>query len=284
MGLTRRLTVAAVMALAATLAAPLAQAKEWKKVVIATEGAYMPYNGHAPDGKLIGFEIDLAKDLCARMKVTCEVIAQDWNGIIPGLTAGKYDAIMAGMSITAKRKEVIDFSRAYVNSPSTFAVPKSGALAALPDTGVRISLDDKAAIDAEVAKLKPLLQGKVIGAQVSTIQADMLNTYFKGVATIRTYPTTEEHDLDLQAGRLDAALAATSYFVSTLAKPGGSDLKLAGPLFSGGLLGAGGGGGLRKSDPELKAMFDTAINAAIADGTMKKLSLQWFKTDISAPK
>mgnify|MGYP001544714399 CR=1 FL=1 len=281
MGSFRKLALAA-LALTAGFAVSVAQAKDWKKVTIATEGAYMPYNGHAPDGKLIGFEIDLAKDLCARMKVTCEVIAQDWNGIIPGLTGGKYDAIMAGMSITPKRKEVIAFSRPYVAAPSTFAAPKGGALAGLPETGVRVSLDHKAAMDAAVAKLTPLLKGKVIGAQVSTIQADLLNTYFKGVATIRTYPTTEEHDLDLEAGRLDAALASTSYFVSTLAKAG-DQLQLSGPLFTGGLLGAGVGVGLRKGDADLKAMFDTAIEAALKDGTMKKLAIQWFKTDISAP-
>ena len=111
----------------------------------------------------------------------------------------------------------------------------------------------------------------------------MLNTYFKDIVEIRTYKTTEEHDLDLQAGRVDAALASTSYFVSTLGKPGGDKLVLAGPLFTGGLLGRGTGIGLRKSDPELKVMFDRAINAAIADGTVRTLSLKWFKTDISPP-
>jgi octopine/nopaline transport system substrate-binding protein len=271
------------VAAAIVLALPAAHAKDWKKVVIATEGAYMPYNGHAPDGSLIGFEIDLGKDLCARAKVTCEFIAQDWNGIIPGLNAGKYDAIMSGMSVTAKRMEVIDFSRSYSSAPTTFAVMKGGSLASMPDTGKRISLDDKAAIEAEVKALAPILKGKVLGVQVSTIQADLLNTYFKGVADIRTYPTTEEHDLDLAAGRIDAAVAATSYFTSTLAKPGGDKMALVGPLMTGGLLGRGAGIGLRKSDPELKAMFDAAINAAIADGSVKKLSLQWFNTDISPP-
>ena len=80
-----------------------------KKIVIATEGSYAPYNMRTPDGKLVGFEIDLANNLCDRLKITCEFIAQDWNGIIPGLTEGKYDAIMDGMSITPKRLEVIDF-------------------------------------------------------------------------------------------------------------------------------------------------------------------------------
>jgi octopine/nopaline transport system substrate-binding protein len=243
----------------------------------------MPFNGHSPDGKLIGFEIDLGNNLCERMKITCEFVAQDWDGIIPGLTAGKYDAIMDGMSITAKRQEVIDFSRNYSRTPTTFAVEKKGPLANLPDTGTAVSLDDKAAMDAAVQALTPALKGKVIGVQIATIQADLLNTYFKGIVDIRTYKTTEEHDLDLEAGRVDAVLASTSYFVSTLSKPGGDQLKLAGPLFTGGLLGKGTGVGFRKSDTDLRDMFNTALQAAIADGTVKKLAIQWFKFDVSPP-
>lgn len=206
----RTLRALAAIVLTLAFALPTAQAKDWKKVVIATEGAYMPFNGHSPDGKLIGFEIDLGNNLCERMKITCEFVAQDWDGIIPGLTAGKYDAIMDGMSITAKRLEVIDFSRNYSRTPTTFAVEKKGPLANLPDTGTAVSLDDKAAMDAAVQALTPALKGKVIGVQIATIQADLLNTYFKGIADIRTYKTTEEHDLDLEAGRVDAVLASTS--------------------------------------------------------------------------
>jgi len=270
------------LAIGALLAQPAA-AKDWKKVVIATEGAYAPYNMHAPDGTLIGFEVDLAMDVCKRVNLACEFVAQDWNGIIPGLNAGKYDAIMSGMSITDKRMEVIAFSRNYSSAPTTFAVLKSSKLAALPETGKRVSLDDKAAVDAAVAELTPLLKGRIVGVQVSTIQADMLKAYFKDLVEIRTYPTTEEHDLDLQAGRVDAALASTSYFVSTLGKPGGDKMVLAGPLFTGGLLGRGAGIGLRKGDPELKALLDKGIGEALADGTIKALSLKWFKTDISPP-
>lgn len=280
---SRLLACALAGATALSLAAPSAFAKDWTKVVIATEGAYAPYNMHAPDGTLIGFEIDLGNDLCRRAKLTCEFMAQDWDGIIPGLNAGKYDAIMSGMSITAKRMEVISFSRNYLASPTTFAVLKTLALASMPDTGKRVSLDDKAATDAVMKDLAAALKGKIIGVQVATIQADLLKTYFKDIVEVRTYKTTEEHDLDLQAGRVDAALAATSYFVSTLSKPGGDKLTLAGPLFTGGLLGHGPGIGLRKSDPELKAIFDKAIDAAIADGTVRTLSLKWFKTDISPP-
>src|ERR687890_117248 len=103
----------AVAASAIAMGAASAQGKKWETVKIATEGAYAPWNFTGAGGKLEGFEIDLANDLCARMKVKCEIVAQDWDGIIPALQAKKYDAIMAGMSITDKRLEVINFSRTY---------------------------------------------------------------------------------------------------------------------------------------------------------------------------
>ena len=94
-----------------------AEAKEWKSVTIATEGAYEPWNYVLPDGKLAGFEVDLAHDLCDRMKVTCTVVQNEWDGMIPALTAGKFDAIMAGMNITPKRLEVIDFFQRLCRRP-----------------------------------------------------------------------------------------------------------------------------------------------------------------------
>jgi octopine/nopaline transport system substrate-binding protein len=187
---TTLLAAATAVALTALLAPP-AQAKEWKKVVIATEGAFAPFNMVRPDGKLDGFEIELAANICPRINLECTFIATDWNGVIPGLLAGKYDAIMDGMSITPKRLEVIDFSLPYTQAPSTFAVLKSGPLANLPDTGKHVSLDDKAATDAAVKDLAPALKGHIVGVQVSTIQADVLNTFFKGLAEIRTYGKTE---------------------------------------------------------------------------------------------
>src|SRR5690242_21238896 len=118
--------------LASALAIGGAAAQE-KTVKIATEGAYAPWNFTGAGGKLDGYEIDLAHDLCARMKVKCEIVAQDWDGIIPALQAGKYDAIMAGMNITEKRLEVLNFSRSYGGEPAGFGVPKDGPLAKLPD-------------------------------------------------------------------------------------------------------------------------------------------------------
>src|SRR5215217_8583821 len=115
---------AAVVASALAATGAAAQGKKWESVKIATEGAYAPYNFTGPGGKLEGFEIDLANDLCNRMKVKCEIVAQDWDGIIPALQAKKYDAIMAGMTITDKRKQVIDFAGPYADSTNGYLVEK----------------------------------------------------------------------------------------------------------------------------------------------------------------
>ena len=272
-----------MIGLAALMLGSAAQAKEWTKLRIATEGAFPPYNMHAADGKLIGFEIDLAADLCRRMKVECEVVAQDWDGILPGLNAGKYDAIMAAMSITPKRMEVIDFSIPYVSSPTVFATTAGTALIGLPGDGVRVDLSDTAAAKTATDAMRDKLRGKTVGVQVSTIQADFLNTYFKGAVEIRTYKTSDEFFLDLAAGRVDAVLAAAANIQAAKDTPDGKAIAFTGPLFGGGPIGIGSGVGLRKTDPELKGMWDAAIRAAAADGTLARLSQQWFKIDLTPP-
>ena len=256
-----------------------AGAKEWTRVRIATEGAYPPYNLQGPDGKLIGYEIDLAADLCRRMQVQCEVVAQDWDGIVPGLAAGKYDAIMAGMSITPKRMEVLAFSAPYVNSPSSFATLKGSPLAGMPGIDTRVAVTDDAARTTAINALRAKLKGTTVGVQISTVQAEFVQTYFKDIAEIRTYKTTEQHDLDLQAGRVDSVFAVSAYLRASQDTAGGADLVFTGPQFTGGALGIGTGVGLRKSDGDLKAKFDEAIAASTADGTLRRLVLQWFKLD-----
>jgi octopine/nopaline transport system substrate-binding protein len=253
-----------------------------KTVKIATEGAYAPWNFTGAGGKLEGFEIDLANDLCARMKVKCEIIAQDWDGIIPALTAKKYDAIMAGMSITEERKKTIDFAGPYAAGPNGFLVQKSSPLAKMPGTGQAYNLGtQKDAAEKAIDAVKPLLKGKTIGVQGSTIHANFADKYYKGTAEIREYKTTEAHDLDLAAGRIDAVLADATNIMGTLEKPEFKDYALVGPSITGGLLGDGVGVGLRKDDQELKKAFNEAIQSAVKDGTVKKLSEKWFKVDIS---
>ena len=251
-----------------------------KTVKIATEGAYAPWNFTGAGGKLEGFEIDLANDLCARMKVKCEIVAQDWDGIIPALNAKKYDAIMAGMSITDERKKVIDFAGPYANSPNGYLVAKNSDLVKMPGTGEAYNLtSQQAQAEKAIEATKPLLKGKTIGVQGSTIHSNFADKYLKGTAEIREYKTTEAHDLDLAAGRIDAVLADATAIIGTLEKPEFKDYALVGPSITGGMLGAGVGVGLRKDDAELKKAFNEAIQGAIKDGTVQKLSMKWFKID-----
>jgi octopine/nopaline transport system substrate-binding protein len=253
-----------------------------KTIKIATEGAYAPWNLTGAGGKLEGFEIDLANDLCGRMKVKCEVIAQDWDGIIPGLNAKKYDAIMAGMNITDKRLEVINFSQAYAATPHGWGVMKDSPLAKLAGAGTTVSFEkDPEGAKKAIEAWKPLLKGKTVGVQGSTVNSQFLETYLKDVIQIREYKTTEQHDLDLTAGRIDAIFAGYGALSATQEKPEFKDMIVAGTGMRGGLLGRGVAVGMRKDDAELKAMFDKAIQAAIADGTIPRLSQKWFKVDMT---
>jgi len=267
--------------LASALALGGASAQE-KTVKIASEGAYAPWNFTGAGGKLEGFEIDLANDLCARMKVKCEIVSQDWDGIIPALQAKKYDAIMAGMNITEERLKTIAFSRPYASGPHGWAVMKGSPLEKLAGAGQRLSLDkDPDAAKKMIEEWKPLLKGKTVGTQGSTVNAAFLEKYLKDTITIREYKTTEQHDLDLAAGRLDAIFAAHSSLKASTEKPEFKDMEIVGGAVSGDVLGRGVAVGLRKDDAELKAMFDEAIQASIKDGTVKKLTEKWFKIDMT---
>ena len=251
------------------------------EITIATEGAYEPWNFTGPDGKLAGFEIDLANDLCARMKIKCTIVAQEWDGLIPSLNAKKFDAIMASMIVTEKRLAVISFSEPYAPTAAAFMVDKTGPLANLPGTGTTVDLaGDKAKVEQELQPLRDALKGKAVGAQVSTANAVFLDTYFKGVVDPREYKTVEQHDLDLQAGRIDAVVAQKTSLTATLRKDDFKDYTIAGPTFKGGVFGQGIAAGLRKDDTILKSMFDAAIKSAKADGTINKLAQKWIKTNL----
>ncbi|WP_312366404.1 lysine/arginine/ornithine ABC transporter substrate-binding protein [Ensifer sp.] len=257
--------------------AQVAQAED--AIRIATEGAYAPWNFSGPNNVLEGFEIDLANELCERMKAKCEIVAQNWDGIIPSLTAGKYDAIMAAMSITPKREEVMAFSAPYAAAINSFAAMEDSDLANLPETGKPLSVDSEAAkpVLEEIARK---IQGKAVGVQGSTTASAFMEQYFQGGADVREYKTTEEHNFDLASARLDAVVANATVLAAALEKDDMKGAKLTGPLFSGKVFGMI-GVGMRKEDTALKARFDDVIKAAVADGTVKKLSEKWFKVDVS---
>ena len=175
MRISHKLTLAfSALALAASLGMSQAGADEMMKVKIGTEGAYPPFNNLESDGSLVGFDIDIAKALCAEMKAECEFVTQDWDGIIPALQAGKFDAIIASMSITDERKEKVDFSKKYYNTPPAIAVPKDSAITEATDEG---------------------LKGKLVGAQSSTTHSNYAEEKL-GSAKLKLYPTPDEYKLE----------------------------------------------------------------------------------------
>jgi octopine/nopaline transport system substrate-binding protein len=273
----------ALLALGAgLLVSTSAVAQDWSKIRIASEGAYAPWNFTTASGELDGFEVELMRDLCARMDAECELVAQAWDGIIPALQAGRYDAIMAGMSITDARREVIAFSRSYATTPAIFVAPVDSDMAGagLPETRIDMA-EVSAEEEALLGQLKELLDGMVVAVQTATIHENFLREYM-GDITIRTYDTQENLDLDLQAGRVDVALADQSAWQQLLEGEMGDDFVRVGPGFSGGIFGEGVGVGMRQADEALVEKFNVAIQSALEDGTVSELAIKWFGFDSAA--
>ena len=248
-------------------------------IKIATEGAYPPWNSKTSDGKLIGFDVDLANVLCEYMKKhTCTIVEQDWDGMIPALKAKKYDAIMAGMSITDERKKVITFSQGYADEVASFAVMAGSSLEGLK-TPEAINLS-KGSNSGTLNTLKKALAGKTVGVQTATIHQNFLESGDVGKVNVRTYKTQDEVNLDLAAGRIDAALAAAVAFTD-YAKISCKNVVLVGPTFSGGAFGSGVGVGIRQEDTKLVKDFNKAINKARRSGKLSELATIWFGFDAS---
>ena len=244
-------------------------AADWSTIRIGTDGTYPPWNSKDSEGELVGFEIDLARDLCRRMAATCEVVTQRWNGMIPALTTKKYDAIMAGMAITTESERMIGFSSCYASKPAVFAVHPESALTMAPIPIARIDLatlepEDQAAIHA----LRRAFAGAIIGTQIATPHSDFLLQFFDDVAQVQQYDTLENLALDLDTGRIDIALSTRDVWQRMTARDQNTDFALVGPDMTGGIFGRGIGVGIRVEDVDLRSMFDNAIAGAIDDGTV----------------
>ena len=258
------------------------------KIKIGTEGAYPPWNAKDASGNLIGFEVDLAKELCAIMKHECTIVEQDWDGMIPALLMRKFDAIMAGMSITDERLKTINFSQGYADEVASLAVMKGSSLESL-NTPKAINLSKKGTATKTLKTLADALAGKTVGVQTATIHQNFLESGDVGKVKIRTYKTQDEVNLDLTSGRIDAALAAAVAFTDYAAKSG-KPVVLVGPTFSGGAFGNGVGVGIRKGDnstavgkrdTKLLKDFNSAINTARFKGIIRELAIKHFGFDAS---
>jgi arginine/ornithine transport system substrate-binding protein len=256
------LVVFALIAL--VLAAGTIQAKDWKLVRIGVEGAYPPFSYTTADGKLEGFDIDIAIALCEAMGVEYKLVAQDWDGIIPALLARKYDAIIASMSITEERKKKVAFTNKYYNTPAKF-VCKKGTM--------------KEFTREQVAEVTA---GKTIGVQRATIHDNFISDNGGEGVVIKRYATQDEAYMDLRAGRVDMLLAdSVAIDGGFLKKPEGQDYQFIGPdLTDKKWFGEGSGIAIRQKDTDLVEMFNKAIKQIRADGTYKAIQDKYFDFDV----
>ncbi len=250
------------------------------KIRIGTEGAYPPWNSKDASGKLIGFEVELAWTLCRYIGQQCEIVEQDWDGMIPALIMRKFDAIMAGMSITAERQKAINFSQGYADEVASLAVMKGSDLEGI-STSEGINLSKKTgAVKKDLKTLTSALSGKTVCTQTATIHQNFLESGDVGKINVRTYKTQDEVNLDLASGRCDVALAAAVAFTD-YAEKSGKPVVLVGPTFSGGAFGNGVGVGIRKDDTELLKAFNKAIDKARKNGDISRIATKWFGFDAS---
>ncbi|WP_062228221.1 transporter substrate-binding domain-containing protein [Aureimonas frigidaquae] len=279
MTITRSTFLRGSLALGATLALRPAFAQD-RKLVFATEGAFPPFNMTRPDGTLYGFELDMLAEIAKRAGFQYEVIAQAWDGMIQGLVDGKYDAVIDSVTITQKRLEVVDFSLPYTTGGSTFVVMKESGIE-LPGVGTVVNLDEPEATEAAVAAIAEVLEGKTVGVHVSTIQSDFLNQYLapRGV-TIRTYPNGPDVYQDLSNGRLDAGMASVTN-ISAFLQKNTDTATTTGPAFKGGVMGSGAAIVVQKGNTELADRLSAALKSMSEDGTLEKLSNQWFGLNVT---
>ncbi|AMM83108.1 transporter substrate-binding domain-containing protein [Martelella lutilitoris] len=254
----KKLTSALLGAAACLALSAGAASAETVKVGVAAE-PYPPFTVPDAAGNWTGWEIDLMDALCKEAALDCVITPIAWDGIIPALTAGKIDAIMASMSITPEREEQIAFSDKYYSTP--------GAIVAEAGSGIEPTNES--------------LSGKVLGVQVSTTNQDYAEKHFPD-AEIKTYQTQDEVNQDLYAGRIDAEIADLVTLQPFLESDNGKaccemmgtvaqDVEIYGP---------GIGVGLRKDDTELREKFNAAIAAVRADGTYEEITKKYFDFDI----
>ncbi|MGH1542269.1 MAG: lysine/arginine/ornithine ABC transporter substrate-binding protein [Arenicella sp.] len=229
-----------------------------EKLIIGTEGAYPPFNSVGPDGKLVGFDIDIGEALCEAMEMECEWVTSDWDGIIPALLAKKFDVILASMSITEERKQKIDFTGKYYTSPVKFARIKG--------SDIEITRDG--------------VEGKTIAVQSGTVTENFIRGVFNN-ARVKAYKTQEEANLDFVAGRVDLLAADIFVLYEFLASEAGEKSEAVGPNFDDQVyLGDGIGIGVRKENAQLRDKLSAAITKIREDGTYKKINDKYFKFDV----
>jgi arginine/ornithine transport system substrate-binding protein len=226
---------------------------------ICVEGAYPPFSETAEDGSVVGFDIDIANALCTEMVVDCEMVKVDWDGIIPALLERKCDAIVASMSITPERSQVIDFTDKYYNTPARLVAPEGTDLEDSPEG----------------------LAGKSIGVQRGSVHHGYVEAAYPD-AELVLYGTQDEANLDLLAGRVDAVMAdAVVLDLGFLRTPDGEGFAFFGePHLDPNYHGEGVGIGVRKGEDDLREDLNGAIAAIRDSGKYDEIAAKYFNFDI----
>ncbi len=230
------------------------------KVRIGTEGAYPPFNYVDKNGDLQGFDVDIAKAICKAAGVECEFVMQDWDGLIPGLLAKKFDAIIASMSITQERLKKVDFSNKYYLTPAKFASKKGSKVEITPEG----------------------LKGMNVGVQRGTIHDNFVRDKFGKTVNIKSYATLDEANMDLISGRIDLVFADSVALSDGLLKSeAGKDFGFVGPGFTDQKwFGEGIGIAVRKGSPDLVSLLNKAILDIRANGEYQKVNAKHFDFDV----
>jgi lysine-arginine-ornithine-binding protein len=256
-------TLFALLLIAATVVG-FGTASAAEKLVVATEGAYAPFNFVAADGSLQGFDVDIAKALCEKMKADCKIIKQDWDGMIPGLLARKFDVIVASMSITDERKKKVSFAGPYAKVPSVIVARKDAPIEIGPDGNPN----------------PQSLKGMKIGIQRSTIFENYAREHFKD-SQVLYYDSADDANLDLLNGRVDVRMDdKVAITAGVLKAEGGDKFKAFGKGYFGGPFGEGNGITVRKEDTALLEALNRALKEIRSDGTYKKVNDKYFDFDI----
>lgn len=256
---SRRHLLAASAAALLIPAASRAQAPDWKRIRVGVEGNYPPFSRLGPDGKLAGFDIDIAMALCQKMGAECVLVQQEWDGMMPALAARKFDMIVASMTISEERRKAADFSDPYYDVPSRW-VAKAG----------RFRNHDPASLKgARIIVLRNSPRAKHVAEQ------------YKESSVLLVNKETDVY-LELAAGRGDIGFGSSVVSSEAfLKKPEGRGFAQVGAPVR--LDGGGGGVGIafRKGENVLREKVNAALKAIKADGTYKRLADRYFDFDVS---
>nr|WP_241269925.1 ABC transporter substrate-binding protein [Caballeronia sp. M1242] len=239
-----------------------AHAKDITQIRFAVDPSYPPFESKQPDGKLVGFDIDLGNALCAQMKVKCVWVENNFDGMIPGLKARKFDAVLSDMGITEERLKQIDFTEPLYDTHAQLVARAGSGILPTPQA----------------------LKGKRVGVEQGTVQERYAKAKWEpqGV-TVVAYGDQEQVEGDLVAGRIDAMFTdAAQAAIGFLKKPQGKPFALVGPIVEDkALIGPGTAIGLRKGDADLQKGLNQAFDAIKKDGTFKRIMAKYFATDVS---